>query len=212
MQAVLWDFGGVILSSPFDAFNAYEAELGLPRDSIRKINTLNPDANAWARMERAEVGLDEFARLFEAEAAAQGHTLSGQRILGLLSGEIRSEMVEALRRVKTRYRIACITNNMPLGEGPGMMRSPDKAKQVGEIMALFEHVVESSKLGMRKPDPRIYQHACQLLGVAPEQCVYLDDLGINLKPARAMGMKTIKVESAAQALAELEQIIDMKLR
>ncbi len=212
MQAVLWDFGGVILSSPFEAFNAYEAGLGLPRDSIRKINTINPDANAWARMERAEVSLSEFAQLFEAEAAAQGHTLSGQRILGLLSGEIRPEMVEALKRVKARYRIACITNNMSLGEGPAMMRSPGKARQVAEIMALFEHVIESSKLGMRKPDPRIYQHACKLLGVEPSECVYLDDLGINLKPARAMGMKTIKVESADQALRELERIIGMTLR
>jgi putative hydrolase of the HAD superfamily len=212
MQAVLWDFGGVILSSPFDAFNAYEAELGLPPDSIRKINAINPDSNAWARMERAEVSLDEFARLFEAEAAALGHRLSGQRILGLLSGEVRPEMVEALKRVKSRYRIACITNNMPLGQGPAMMRSADKARQVAEIMALFEHVVESSKLGMRKPDPRIYQHACQLLGVEPSQCVYLDDLGINLKPARALGMTTIKVESADQALGELEQILDMSLR
>jgi putative hydrolase of the HAD superfamily len=212
IKAVLWDFGGVVLSSPFEAFNAYESEIGLPLDSIRKINALNPDSNAWARMERAEIGLDEFARLFEAEAAAHGHALSGQRILGLLSGEVRPEMVEALRRVKSRYRIACITNNMPLGEGPGMMRTPDKARQVAEIMALFEHVVESSKLGMRKPDPRIYRHACELLGVEPADCVYLDDLGVNLKPARAMGMQTIKVQGAAQALGELERIIDMPLR
>jgi len=212
IKAVLWDFGGVVLSSPFEAFNAYEAELGLPRDFIRRINAVNPDTNAWALMERAEVSLDEFARLFEAEAVVQGHRLSGQRILGLLSGEVRPEMVEALKRVKERYRIACITNNMPLGEGPAMMRSADKARQVAEIMALFEHVVESSKLGMRKPDPRIYAHACDLLGVAPAECVYLDDLGINLKPARAMGMRTIKVENAAQALDELEQIIAMKLR
>jgi putative hydrolase of the HAD superfamily len=142
----------------------------------------------------------------------QGHKLSGQRILGLLSGEVRPEMVEALKRVKTRYRIACITNNMPLGEGPAMMRSADKARQVADILKLFEHVVESSKLGMRKPDPRIYEHACALLGVAPDECVYLDDLGINLKPARAMGMQTIKVAGADQALAELEPLIDMKLR
>jgi putative hydrolase of the HAD superfamily len=212
IRAVLWDFGGVVLSSPFEAFNAYEAEIGLPRDFIRRINAVNPDTNAWALMERAEVSLDEFARLFEAEAAIQGHKLSGQRIPGLLSGEVRPEMVEALKRVKERYRIACITNNMPLGEGPAMMRSPDKARQVAEIMALFEHVVESSRLGMRKPDPRIYQHACDLLGVDPAECVYLDDLGINLKPARAMGMRTIKVENAAQALGELEQIIGLKLR
>jgi putative hydrolase of the HAD superfamily len=212
IEAVLWDFGGVILSSPFEAFNRYEAEAGLPRDFIRRVNALNPDHNAWAQMERSEIGLDRFAELFEAEARALGGTLSGHTVLGLLSGQVRPEMVEALKRVRGRYRIACITNNMPAGHGPSMTRSPETAAQVTQIMALFEHVVESSKLNLRKPDPRIYHHACKLLGVAPEACVYLDDLGINLKPARAMGMATIKVETAAQALGELEALLKLPLR
>jgi putative hydrolase of the HAD superfamily len=211
-QAVLWDFGGVILTSPFEAFNRYEAELGLPRDFIRRVNAVAPDHNAWAQMERSEIGLDRFAELFEAEARALGGELSGHTVLGLLSGEVRPEMIEALKRVRERYRIACITNNMPAGHGPSMTRSPETAAQVMQIMQLFEHVVESSKLNMRKPDPRIYRHACDLLGVAPEACVYLDDLGINLKPAKAMGMATIKVETAAQALDELEALLEMPLR
>ena len=212
IDAVLWDFGGVILSSPFEAFNRYEAELGLPRDFIRRVNAVNPDGNAWAQMERAEIDMDRFAELFEAEARALGGELSGHTVIGLLSGQVRPEMVEALKRVRERFRIACITNNMPTGHGPSMTRSADTAAQVAQIMTLFEHVVESSKLNMRKPDPHIYRHACELLGVAPEACVYLDDLGINLKPARAMGMATIKVESAAQALSELEALLGMKLR
>ena len=212
VQAVLWDFGGVILTSPFEAFRTYEREAGLPEDFIRLLNARNPDANAWAKMERSEVGLAEFVALFEAEAAAHGHTLDGWRVLKAISGDIRPQMVEALRRCKASFRVACITNNMKHGEGPGMARSPEKAAAVAEVMTLFEHVVESSKLGFRKPDPRIYQHACELIGVPPERCVYLDDLGINLKPARAMGMKTIKVENAGQALGELEQIIGMTLR
>ncbi|MGL6112630.1 MAG: HAD-IA family hydrolase [Rubrivivax sp.] len=211
-QAVLWDFGGVILTSPFEAFNRYEAEAGLPRDFIRRVNAVDPDHNAWARMERAEIDLGRFAELFEAEARALGGELSGHTVVGLLSGEVRPEMVEALKRVREHYRIACITNNMPAGHGPSMTRSPQTAAQVTQIMALFEHVVESSKLNLRKPDPRIYRHACELLGVPPEACVYLDDLGINLKPARAMGMATIKVESAAQALGELEALLGMALR
>lgn len=212
IRAVLWDFGGVILSSPFEAFNRYEAEAGLPRDFIRRVNAANPDHNAWAQMERAEIGVDRFAELFEAEAHALGGKLSGHTVLELISGEVRPEMVDALKRVRQSYRIACITNNMPAGHGPSMTRSAETAAQVAEIMTLFEHVVESSKLNMRKPDPRIYRHACDLLGLAPEACVYLDDLGINLKPARAMGMATIKVESAAQALGELEALLGMKLR
>jgi putative hydrolase of the HAD superfamily len=212
VDAVLWDFGGVILSSPFEAFNRYEAELGLPRDFIRRINAVNPDGNAWAQMERAEIDMDRFAELFEAEARALGAELSGHKVIELISGQVRPEMVEALKRVRERYRIACITNNMPAGHGPSMTRSADTAAQVAQIMTLFEHVVESSKLNMRKPDPRIYRHACDLLGVAPEACVYLDDLGINLKPARAMGMATIKVGDPAQAIDELQALLGMALR
>jgi putative hydrolase of the HAD superfamily len=211
-RAILWDFGGVILSSPFEAFRRYEAEAGLPEDFIRSLNARNPDTNAWAKMERSEVSLAGFVELFEAEAREQGRQLDGWRVLQSISGDIRPQMVEALRRCSRAFRVACITNNMKHGEGPGMARGADKAKAVAEIMTLFEHVVESSKLGMRKPDPRIYQHACDLLGVQPEDCVYLDDLGINLKPARAMGMRTIKVGDPDQAIAELEAMVGIPLR
>ena len=211
-QAVLWDFGGVILTSPFEAFRTYEREAGLPEDFIRSLNARNPDANAWAKMERSEVSLDEFVALFESEALARGHKLDGWRVLQALSGDIRPQMVEALRRCKAAFRVACITNNMKHGEGPGMARSADKAAAVAEIMTLFEYVVESSKLGWRKPDPRIYRHACELLSVAPERCIYLDDLGVNLKPARAMGMRTIKVGDPDTAIAELEAMVGIPLR
>jgi putative hydrolase of the HAD superfamily len=211
-RAVLWDFGGVILSSPFEAFNRYEAEIGLPKDFIRSLNARNGDTNAWAKMERSEISLEGFVELFEEEARQQGHKLDGWRILQSLSGDIRPQMVEALRRCKQAFRVACITNNMKHGEGPGMARSADKAQAVAEIMMLFEHVVESSKLGLRKPDPRIYRHACDLLGVQPEECVYLDDLGINLKPARALGMRTIKVGDPDVAIDELQAMVGIQLR
>jgi putative hydrolase of the HAD superfamily len=210
--AVLWDFGGVILSSPFEAFRHYEREAGLPEDFIRSLNARNPDANAWAKMERSEVSLDEFVALFESEAEAQGHKLSGWRVLQAISGDIRPQMVEALRRCRAAFKVACITNNMKAGDGPGMARSAEKAAAVAEIMTLFEHVVESSKLGFRKPDPRIYRYACDLLGVAPERCIYLDDLGVNLRPARAMGMRTIKVGDPDVAIAELEAMVGIPLR
>ena len=211
-RAILWDFGGVILSSPFEAFNRYEAEIGLPKDFIRGLNARNGDTNAWAKMERSEVSLEGFVALFEEEARQQGHKVDGWRILQSLSGDIRPQMVEALRRCSRAFRVACITNNMKHGEGPGMARSADKARAVAEIMTLFEHVVESSKLGLRKPDPRIYRHACDLLGVQPEDCVYLDDLGINLKPARALGMRTIKVGDPDLAIDELQAMVGIPLR
>ncbi len=211
-RAVLWDFGGVILSSPFEAFRTYEREANLPEDFIRGLNARNPDTNAWAKMERSEVPLRDFVALFEAEALEQGHKIDGWRVLRSISGDIRPQMVEALRRCKKHFRVACITNNMKSGEGPGMARSPDKAKAVAEVMTLFEHVFESSRLGWRKPDPRIYRHACDQLGVAPEHCIYLDDLGINLKPARAMGMRTIKVGDPDAAIAELEAMVGIPLK
>ena len=210
--AILWDFGGVILSSPFEAFNRYEEERGLPRDFIRALNARNPDSNAWAKMERSEVSLAVFVDLFEAEARDAGHELDGWMVLGILSGEIRPRMVEALRRCKAAFRVACITNNMKSGEGPGMSRNAERAADSAGIMSLFEHVVESSKVGFRKPDPRIYRYACDLLGVAPQRCVYLDDLGINLKPARAMGMRTIKVGDPDLAIAELQALLGIALK
>ena len=211
VEAVIWDFGGVLTTSPFEAFARYERERGLPKDFIRNINASNPDNNAWALFERSECTLDEFDRLFAAEAAALGHAVPGRDIIELLSGDIRPEMVEALKRCKARAKVGCITNNVSAGEGAGMARSHDKAAAVQEIMSLFDHVIESSKVGIRKPDPRIYEMACNALGVSAASSVYLDDLGINLKPARALGMTTIKVVTPEQALQELEVAVGFAL-
>lgn len=212
VRAVLWDFGGVILSSPFEAFNRFEAERGLPRDFIRQINTRNPDDNAWARFERNEIDLDGFDTAFAAEAEAAGFTVRGRDIVNLLSGDIRPRMVEALRRCARQFKTACLTNNVVAGHGAGMAGTPERAKAIREVMGLFDCVLESSKLGVRKPDPRFYRMACDELGIVPEEAVYLDDLGINLKPARAMGMQTIKVIDPDVALAELEAIVGIGLR
>lgn len=212
IRAVLWDFGGVILSSPFEAFARYEAARGLPSGFIRRVNSVNPHDNAWAKLERGEIDIDGFADLFEAEARALGGALSGQEVIGLLSGEIRPEMVTALRNVAGRYRTACLTNNVRAGDGPGMARSREKAAAIAEIMTIFDAVIESSKVGVRKPEPRFYEIACETLGVRPTEAVFLDDLGINLKPARAMGMRTVKVTTPAEALAELETILGHSVR
>ena len=212
IRAVLWDFGGVILSSPFEAFNRYEAECGLPRDFIRRLNATNPDSNAWALLERSAIGVEQFYQLFEAEARQAGHALDAREVISRLSGDIRPEMVEALRRVRSRYKTACLTNNVLSGEGPGMARSPERARQIAEIMTLFDCVVESSRVGVRKPEPRFYEIACEMLAIEPTQAVFLDDLGINLKPAKAMGMRTIKVSRSIEAIVELETILGHSLR
>ena len=205
-QAVIWDFGGVLTSSPFEAFGKFERDRGLPLDFIREINAANHLENAWAKLERAEIDHTTFDRLFAEECRAMGQDVRGKDILPLLAGEIRPEMVQALKRIHTRCKTGCITNNLPAGEGNTMASIYKR-----EIMADFDHVIESAKIGMRKPDPRIYEMMVEALGVEPARCIYLDDLGINLKPARTMGMTTIKVADAAPAIAELERLLDMKL-
>ncbi len=210
-KAVFWDFGGVMTTSPFEAFRRFERENGLPQDFLRGINATNPDNNAWARFERSEIDLDAFDREFEAESRAAGYPVPGRKVIELLGGDLRPEMVAALKRIRERYRVACITNNVRAGQGPSMHTSAARAQEIAAVMALFEHVVESSKLGMRKPDPRIYLHACELVGVAPQEVVYLDDLGINLKPAKELGMATVKVVEPRAALQQLGELLGMNL-
>ena len=212
VEAVIWDFGGVLTSSPFEAFNRYEAERGLPADFIRGVNAADPDANAWARFERAEIGPAAFDALFAAESERRGHRVPGAEVLALLSGDIRPRVVAALDACRARFKVGCITNNVKAGSGAGMAGSAAKAEAIAAIMGKFHHVIESSKIGLRKPDPRIYALMCEALDVDPRACVYLDDLGVNLKPARAMGMATIKVEREDRALAELAELTGLNLR
>jgi putative hydrolase of the HAD superfamily len=205
IRAVLFDLGGVILTSPFEAFARYERERGLPPDAIRAVNATDPDTNAWARLERGELSLDQFAVAFEREAADLGHELDGHEVLALLGGDVRPAMVEAVRRCSARLRTGLLTNNFVAVDG--FADSP----MVG-ILELFDTVVESSVIGVRKPDPRFYELACELLAIEPTEAVFLDDLGVNLKPARAMGMATIKVVDPDDALRELERHVGFDLR
>ncbi len=203
---MLWDFGGVIVSSPFEGFAAYERRAGLAPDTIRRINATNPDTNAWARFERSELDVDGFRAAFEVEARALGHEVDAAEVLAALRGALRPAMVEALRRCGAVHRTALLTNNIvstgSAHRGPSVM---------DELLGLFDAVVESSKVGMRKPEEGFYRLACELLEVEPTECVFLDDLGVNLKPARAMGMATIKVADPDAAIRELEELLGIAL-
>ena len=207
---VIFDFGGVITASPFEAFNRLEEARGLPRDFVRRVNAADPDSNAWARFERAEIDAAAFDTQFAAEAGALGHELEGEAVLAVLAGAVRPAMVAALDTLKDKgFAVGCITNNVPSGKGAGMARSEDMAREVAAIMARFDHVIESSKVGVRKPDPAIYRMMCDALGVEPPRCIYLDDLGINCKPAAALGMTAIKVNGEHQALDDLGRVLGM---
>jgi putative hydrolase of the HAD superfamily len=209
IEAVIWDFGGVLTTSPFEAFARFERERGLPVDVIRRTNAANHLENAWARFERAEVDIETFDQLFAEESRALGAEVRGRDVLPLLQGDLRPEMVEALKRIKARCKTGCITNNLPAN---AMGSTGGRSLYIAEVMVLFDHVIESARMGLRKPDPRIYRMMTDALKVDPTKCVYLDDLGVNLKPAREMGMTTIKVFSGPQALDELEAATGMKLR
>ena len=203
IEAVIWDFGGVFTTSPFEAFNRLEAELGVPKDLIRRVNATNPDTNAWALFERNEVDAARFDQLFLEESTALGHPVRGQDVLPRLNGELRPRMVAALRACKAHFKVGCITNNVASAHSPGAAEGQRQAGAMSQVMPLFDAIIESSKAGVRKPDPRIYQMMCETLAVRPEACIYLDDLGINCKPAAGLGMKAIKVIDVDQTLTEL---------
>ncbi|MFC3071311.1 HAD-IA family hydrolase [Phenylobacterium soli] len=203
VEAVIWDFGGVFTSSPFEAFNRLEAEIGAPKDHIRRVNATNHHENAWALFERNEIDAARFDELFLEESTALGFPIRGRDVLPRLSGELRPRMVEALKACKQHFKVGCITNNVVSMHSPGQNEVQQAAGAMGQVMPFFDAIIESSKAGVRKPDPKIYLMMCELLGVAPQNCVYLDDLGINCKPAHELGMKAIKVVDVDQTLAEL---------
>lgn len=205
IRAILFDFGGVVATSPFLGFRDYETRASLPEGFLSQLNTRHPDENAWACMERGELEESVFYARLEEEARALGGTIEARLLIGALAIRVRPEMVEAVRGLKARgYLVACLTNNMRLGHGAMMSTTPEAAAEVDAALRAFDLVIESCKVGARKPEVRFYRLACEALGVSPEECVFLDDLGINLKAARALGMTTIKVRESADALRELE--------
>lgn len=211
IKAVLWDFGGVITTSPFEAFARFEAERNLPPGLLRKINSTHPDDNAWARFERGDISFAQFDSEFAQEARTLGFEVGGAEVARLLYGEIRPAMVEALRRLRGQVKNVCVTNNFNTGQGHGLPISDARAREVASVMALFDMVIESSKIGVRKPELRFYELALEAVGVTPNEVVYLDDLGINLKPAKQLGMHTIKVIDADTALRDLASALGIGL-
>jgi putative hydrolase of the HAD superfamily len=209
VTAVVFDLGGVLTESPIQSFTAYEREAGLPEGLIVRLNSTDPDTNAWARFERNELDVVAFSAAFEAEAAAAGHRVEASRVLAALRGELRPSMVEAVRRLRAA--------GLPLGLLSNNVAPMERSGPIGELLGLFDAVVESSVEGVRKPEPEIYRRALDRLSEAvgrrieAADCAYLDDLGINLKPARALGFSTIKVVEPAAALAELSELVGFPL-
>tara|TARA_B100001093_G_scaffold244203_1_gene233844 strand:- start:1482 stop:2135 length:654 start_codon:yes stop_codon:yes gene_type:complete len=210
-SSVFWDFGGVITSSPFEAFNHFEKENNLPNNLIRKINSINHKNNAWALLEQSKISIDEFDDLFLSESKAVGAEIKGKDVLMLLQGKIRPKVVKVLKKFnKLGFFQACLTNNFN-SEGKDKSALDDENIERLEILKIFDHVIESKNIGLRKPDLAFYHYVLDLTSCDPKKTIFLDDLGINLKPAKSMGMSTIKVTSEKQLIADLEKLLDFKI-
>ncbi|MEC7787580.1 MAG: HAD-IA family hydrolase [Pseudomonadota bacterium] len=207
-SSIFWDFGGVITSSPFEAFNKFEKENKLPENFLRKVNSTNPENNAWALLEQSKINQEEFNKLFFQESSQLGHGVAGLKVLNLLEGDLRMGMVNVIRKLnKLGFTQACLTNNfIPSDENQPDMIDLDKKT---EVFDLFDFVFESKEIGLRKPDQAFYDHVIKEVNISPNKIIFLDDLGINLKPAKAMGITTIKVISESQAKKDLGEILNI---
>lgn len=208
-SSIFWDFGGVITSSPFEAFNKFEIKNNLPENFLRKVNSTNPQSNAWALLEQSKITQMEFNELFFQESSDLGYGVDGLEVLNLLEGDLRLGMVEIIKTLKKKgFTQACLTNNFI----PDNDNQPDMIdlNKKTEIFNLFDFIFESKEIGLRKPDQAFYDYVLEKVDTSPEKIIFLDDLGINLKPAKAMGITTIKVISESQAKADLENLLKIK--
>lgn len=210
-KGIFWDFGGVIADSPFANLGKLEQQMGLPTNFLRMTNAQNPDTNAWAQFERGDIDLDTFDRLFLEETRARGHAVNGKDLIPLLQVPVRPRMTAIITQLSETYLQGCLTNNLPVGDGAAMSQDSAHANDCAAVLEKFDFVLESSRAGCRKPEPVFFEKALELAELAPEQVVFLDDLGINLKPARAMGMTTIKVTSEEQAIESLSETLGVSL-
>ncbi len=202
-RAVIFDLGGVVLGSPLHAIRDYERERGIARNAINRVVRDTGPGGAWSRLERGELEMETFFAAFEADCAAHGIEICARTMMQRMgeASEPRPAMLEAIRRIRAEGLAAAALTNNWVTENP----APNP------LVPHFDQFFESSVLGMRKPDPRIYHHACGVLGVEPGHAVFLDDIGANLKPARALGMTTVKVDEPGAALAELGELLGFPL-
>lgn len=209
LRAVIFDLGGVVIPSPLQVFHDYEARHGLPNRFLSEVVLTDGDDGAWSRFERGELDPVQFTVEFEAECRAAGATVDVADLLAEVAHDAapRPAMLDATAAIRRHgLRTAALTNNWA-SEDRVPMR--DRSPALADV---FDLIVELAQEGLRKPDPRIYELTCTRLAIHPSEAAFLDDLGVNLKSARALGMTTIKVEDPDEALTDLESLLGFALR
>ncbi|MBS3757821.1 MAG: HAD family phosphatase [Desulfobacterales bacterium] len=203
IKAIIFDLGGVILDSPFEIFAAFEKQHGLSENFLNRVIVESGRQGAWARLERGELTLEDFFDAFDEEIRHAGANISSRDLMSAVNdfANLRPEMIHRVRRLREAgYRVGALTNNWFLANG-------STSTGMDRLRAEFDVFVESSRAGVAKPDPKIYEMVLDELGVNAEEAVFLDDIGRNLKPAREMGMTTIKVTSVENALTEMDRVL-----
>ena len=207
IKTIIFDFGGVITNSPIEGFKLLEEKHGYDKGIITNINMNNPDNNAWAKSERGEIDISTFLNEFEKEALLIGQRINAKEILQQLYGSLRENMINKIKLLSTskKYKLICLTNVL---KGVDIFTPKERVEAVKNVMSYFDIMYESYKLNMRKPEARIYQYILKELNIEPQETVFLDDLGMNLKSARQLGINTIKVIEPNDAIYELDQILE----
>ena len=207
IKTIIFDFGGVITNSPIEGFKNLEKTHGYSKGLITGINMNNPDNNAWARSERGEIEIDTFLSQFEQEALEIGHDINADEILIQLYGSPRPIMIKKIISLSksNKYKLICLTNVL---KGIEKFMPKEREEVVNNIMSYFDKIYESYKIGMRKPEARIYEYIIKDLEINPKETIFLDDLGMNLKTARQLGINTIKVVDPIDAIKTLDQFIE----
>jgi putative hydrolase of the HAD superfamily len=211
-RAVVFDLGGVVLGSPIHAIHRYERELGFEKNAINRVVAATAPHGAWSRLERGELAMEAFFPAFEADCRRAGLRICARSLFERMSAESlpRPAMLDAIRRLReSGLRVGALTNNWATAAGDDAAAPSDGSRELADLFDVF---IESSVEGLRKPDPRIYRLACARLRVSPPEAVFLDDIGANLKPARALGFTTIKVDDPEAALAELWEVLGLRDR
>ena len=215
-QCVIFDLGGVVFESPIVKLAELESSHGL---EVHALNRFIMQSSSWSALEKGIMNPVQFTVAYDAEVSEMARrrlvddkllSITGETVLRTIASagaESRPAYREAIAALRSKgFKTVALTNNF---------QSLGATSALSLVSGMFDLVVESSMVGLRKPDPAIYRLVCEKAHVTPAHCVFLDDIGKNLVPAKEMGMDTIRVSGqdvgGVDALHKLEKILGQQL-